>query len=57
MFFSDLCNTQDVKCVKVLYNVHTDKLIQNHLGEYLNRQTVELSDLKENDEVIILYRT
>lgn len=57
MFFSDLCNTQDVKYVKVLYNEHTDKLIQNHSGEYLNRQTVELSDLKKNDEVIILYRT
>lgn len=56
MLFSALCSTQDVKYVKVLYNEHTDKLIKNHSGEYLNRQTVELSDLKENDEVIILYR-
>ena len=56
MFFSDLCNTQDVKCVKVLYNKHTDKLIQNYSGQYMNRQIVGLSDLKENDEVIILYR-
>lgn len=56
MFFSDLCNSQDVRSVKVLYNDHTDKLIQNHSGEYINRQTVELSDLNENDELIILYR-
>lgn len=24
MFFADLCSIQDVKCVKVLYNEHTD---------------------------------
>lgn len=56
MFFSDLCDTPDVICVKVLYNEHTDKLIQNHSGKYMSRQTVDLAELKENDEVIILYR-
>lgn len=56
MLFADLTDTEDVKCVKVLYNDYTDKLIQNHAGKCLNRQTVDLSDLKNNDEVIILYR-
>ena len=56
MFFSDLCNEDDVKCVMVLYNVYTDKLVQNNSGKYLNRQTVKLSELKNNDEVIVLYR-
>lgn len=56
MFFSDLCNANYVKCVMVLYNDYTDKLVQNHSGKYLNRQTVDLSNLKYNDEVIVLYR-
>ena len=56
MLFSDLCDTPDVICAKLLYNEHTDKLIQNHSGKYMSRQTVDLSELKENDEVIILYR-
>lgn len=56
MLFADLTDTEDVKCVKVLYNDYTDKLIQNHAGKCLNRQTVDLPDLKNNDEVIILYR-
>lgn len=55
-FFSDLCSSEDVKWVIVLYNNDTDKLIQNYSGKYFKRQTVELYDLKENDEVIILYR-
>ncbi len=56
MFFDALCNEDNVRCVMVLYNVYTDKLIQNNSGKYLNRQTVELSELKNNDEVIVLYR-
>lgn len=56
IFFADLCNTKDVKCVKVLYNSHTDKLVQNNSGKYHCIQTVDLLELKDNDEVIILYR-
>lgn len=56
MLFSNLCDTEDVKYVKVLYNDNTAKLVYNHSDKYSNRQVVELSELKTNDEVIILYR-
>lgn len=56
MLFSDLCDAEDVKYVKVLYNDNTAILVFNHSDKYSNRQVVELSELKPNDEVVILYR-
>lgn len=56
LLFSDLCNNDDIKCVWVLYNDFTDKLIQEHSGRYMKRQTINLSHLKMNDAVMILYR-
>ena len=56
VLFSNLCDTEDVKYVKVLYNANTAILVFNHSDKYSNRQVVELSELKPNDEVVILYR-
>lgn len=56
MFFSDLCRAESVKWVTVLYNENTKKLVCNYSDRYLSRQMVELSELKENEEVIILCR-
>lgn len=56
VLFSNLCDTEDVKYVKVLYNANTAKLVYNHSGKYYNRQEVDLSELKSYDKVVILYR-
>lgn len=56
LFFDDLEKNEEVVSVIVLYNSHTDKLIQNYSGKYLNKQKVDLSNLKELDEVVILNR-
>lgn len=55
-FFSDLCDAVDVRWVKVLYNGDTAKLIYNHCDKYMEYQTVDIAELKENDEVVILFR-
>lgn len=57
LFFADLLKCSDVLCATVLYNEHTDKLVQTHAGRYLNIQSVDLSNLHKSDEVIILHRT
>ena len=57
LFFADLRKCSDVLCAAVLYNEHTDKLVQTHAGRYLNIQSVDLSNLHKSDEVIILHRT
>lgn len=56
LFFVDIINNKDIFHVAVLYNEHTDKIVQTHTGKYLNRQSVELSNLNKLDEVIILHR-
>lgn len=56
MFFSDLQKDEEVYHVAVLYNPHSDKLVQTHAGKYLHLQKVRLDNLRENDEVVILHR-
>lgn len=56
LLFADILKNNDILHVTVLYNNHTDKLVQTHAGKYLNRQKIELSNLKSLDEVIILHR-
>lgn len=56
IFFKDLVKDKDVDCVMVIYNKNVDKLVHTHAGKYMNRQTVDLSNLKNFDEVMILYR-
>lgn len=56
LFITDLLKNKDVSYVAVLYNGHTDKLVQTNAGKYLNRQKTELSNLQTLDEVIILHR-
>lgn len=56
LFFGDILKNKDIFHAAVLYNQHTDKLVQTHAGRYLNRQIFELSNLQNLDEVIILHR-
>lgn len=56
LFFADLQSNNNVLYVAVLYNPHSDKLVQTYAGRYINRQNVRLDSITENDEVIILYR-
>lgn len=55
-FFDDLYNTDDIKSVKVIYNRYTGKLVFNNCDKYPNHQTIEISEMKVGDEVVILYR-
>ena len=56
LFFADLQKDKEIYHVVILYNPHSDKLVQTYAGRYLNRQKVRLDNLRENDEVIILHR-
>ena len=56
LFFADLQKDKGIYHVAVLYNPHSDKLVQTYAGRYLNRQKVRLENLRVNDEVIILHR-
>lgn len=56
LFFADILKNNDIFHVTVLYNEHTDKLVQTHAGKYLNRQSPDLSNLQKLDEVVILHR-
>lgn len=56
LFFADILKNNDICYVTVLYNKHTDKLVQTYAGNYLNRQKFDLSNLQSLDEVIILHR-
>ena len=47
---------KEIKWTKVLYSSSVENLVGKYAGAYLLRQTSDLSDLKENDEVIILLR-
>lgn len=56
LFFADILKNRDIFHTVVLYNQHTDKLVQTHAGKYLNRQKIELNNIQPLDEVIILHR-
>ncbi len=56
MFFSDIKKEKGIIWAKVLYNPYVDNLVGLYAGTCLYRQTSDLSDLEENDEVIILFR-
>lgn len=56
LFFADIIKNNDIFHTVVLYNQHTDRLVQTYAGIYLNRQKIELSNIKPYDEVIILHR-
>lgn len=56
LFFADILKNKDIFHVTVLYNEHTDKLIQIYSKKYHNSQKVDISDLQKLDEVIILHR-
>ncbi len=56
LFFADILKNKEIFHVIVLYNKHTDKLIQIHSGKYFNRQNVDIGNLQKLDEVIILHR-
>lgn len=56
LFFADIIRMKDIIWTKVLYNSHVENLVGKYAGAYLSRQTSDLSDLKENDDVIILFR-
>lgn len=56
MFFFDIRKNKEILWTKVLYNSHVENLVGKYAGAYLIRQTSDLSDLKGNDEVVILFR-
>lgn len=56
IFFADILKDEDIIWTKVLYNSHVENIVGKYAGAYLQRQTPNLSDLKENDEVIVLVR-
>ena len=56
LLYKDLIKDTNTRWITALYNDYTDFLVSKYSGIYLNRQKVELSDLKENDEVIIYIR-
>lgn len=56
LFFADILKDKEIIWTKVLYDSHVENLIGKYAGAYLLRQIADLSDLKENDEVIILLR-
>ena len=56
MFFADILKNKEIKCTTVLYNSYVENIVGKYAGAYLLRQTSDLSDLKENNEVIILFR-
>ena len=56
MFFNDIIKTKEIIWTKVLYDSHVENIVGKYAGAYLLRQTSDLSDLKENDEVIVLIR-
>lgn len=56
LLYKDLIKDSKTRRITALYNDYTDFLVSKYAGIYLNRQKVELSDLKENDEVIIYIR-
>lgn len=56
LLYKDLIKDIDTRWIIALYNDYTDFLVSNYSGIYLYRQKVELSDLKENDEVVIYIR-
>ena len=56
MLFADILKNKEIKWTKVLYSSSVENLVGKYAGAYLLRQTSDLSDLKENDEVIILLR-
>lgn len=56
MFFTDILKDKEIIWTKVLYDSHVENIVGKYVGAYPSRQTSDLSDLKENDEVVILFR-
>lgn len=51
--FGSILARDDIKWVKTYYNENTFNIVQKEAGKYLNHQTVDLSNLKNGDEVCV----
>ena len=56
-FFSDLLRDESVKYVKVVLNDNTAKIVYNNVDKYPRYQTIDVAEMKDGDEVVIMYRS
>ena len=54
--FESLKNKNDIKWIKTNYNENTFNIVHKEAGKYLAHQTVDLSDLKNGDEICVFLR-
>ncbi len=54
--FESIKDSNSVKWIKTNYNENTYNIVHKEAGKYLVNQTVDLSDLKNGDEVYVLVR-
>ncbi len=47
---------KDIKWIKTHYNDNTFNIVHKEAGKYLAHQTVDLSDLKNRDEVYVFFK-
>lgn len=54
--FESIKNRNDIKWIKTNYNENTFNIVHKEAGKYLAHQTVDLSDLKNGDEICVFLR-
>ncbi len=54
--FESIKDCKDIKWIKTHYNDNTFNIVHKEAGKYLAHQTVDLSDLKNRDEVCVFFR-
>lgn len=54
--FESIKDCKDVKWIKTHYNDNTFNIVHKEAGKYLAYQTLDLSDLKNRDEVCVFFR-
>ena len=55
-FFSDLCDDAEVKWVSVIKSEPVNDLVFRYVDRYPEHQSFDIVDMKDGDEVVILYR-
>lgn len=53
--FESIVEINDILYVKTYYNQNTFNIVHKEAGKYLNKQTVDLSAMKNGDEICVFY--